>query len=194
MNIASEPRHAPQGEIDVGARLRALRQAHGLSQRELAKRSGMTNGTISLIEQNKVSPAVGSLKRLLDCMGTSLAEFFSIDEAEPRRPFFTADDMVDVSLGRIAYRHFGRNIRGRKLEVVRAFYKPGADSGEIENRPDGEEIGLVLHGQVEVTVEGETRVLGPGDGYYIESGQRTRFRNRTRAECEYICVSTPPGF
>lgn len=39
--------------VDIGKSLQALRKAHGLSQRELAARAGLTNGTISLIEQNK---------------------------------------------------------------------------------------------------------------------------------------------
>jgi transcriptional regulator with XRE-family HTH domain len=47
--------------IDVGAHLRAVRTMYGLSQRELAKRAGVTNGLISLIEQNRVSPSVSSL-------------------------------------------------------------------------------------------------------------------------------------
>ena len=54
--------------MDVGARLRMVRDRFGLSQRELAKRAGVTNGTISLIEQNRVSPSVSSLKKCLrDC-------------------------------------------------------------------------------------------------------------------------------
>ena len=52
--------------IDVGAHLRAVRTMYGLSQRELAKRAGVTNGLISLIEQNRVSPSVSSLKKVLD--------------------------------------------------------------------------------------------------------------------------------
>ncbi len=52
--------------IDVGAHLRAVRTIYGLSQRELAKRAGVTNGLISLIEQNRVSPSVSSLKKVLD--------------------------------------------------------------------------------------------------------------------------------
>jgi transcriptional regulator with XRE-family HTH domain len=39
--------------LDIGERLRSLREEHGLSQRELATRAGLTNGTISLIEKNK---------------------------------------------------------------------------------------------------------------------------------------------
>ena len=65
--------------IDVGARLRSVRTSFGLSQRELARRAGVTNGLISLIEQNRVSPSVSSLKKVLDGVPMSLAEFFTLD-------------------------------------------------------------------------------------------------------------------
>ena len=58
--------------IDVGVHLKAVRQMHGLSQRELAKRAGVTNGTISLIEQNRVSPSVSSLRKVLAGIPLSL--------------------------------------------------------------------------------------------------------------------------
>ena len=65
--------------IEVATRLQYIRKKHGLSQRELAKRAGVTNGTISLIEQNRVSPSVGSLKKLLESIPMSLAEFFTFE-------------------------------------------------------------------------------------------------------------------
>jgi transcriptional regulator with XRE-family HTH domain len=49
--------------MDTGSRLKLVRQRHQLSQRELARRSGVTNATISLIEQNRVSPSVSSLNK-----------------------------------------------------------------------------------------------------------------------------------
>ena len=52
--------------LDIGGRLRFVRARHKLSQRELAKRSGVTNSTISLIESNQMNPSVGALKRILD--------------------------------------------------------------------------------------------------------------------------------
>ena len=64
--------------IDVGARLKHVREVHGLSQRELARRAGVTNGLISLIEQNRVSPSIGSLKEVLDGVPLSLVEFFTL--------------------------------------------------------------------------------------------------------------------
>lgn len=52
--------------MDTGARLKLVRESYKLSQRELARRSGVTNATISLIEQNRVSPSISSLKKLLE--------------------------------------------------------------------------------------------------------------------------------
>ncbi len=52
-------------DIDVGKRLRALRMTQNLSQRQLADLSGVTNGMISLVEQNRTSPSISSLKKIL---------------------------------------------------------------------------------------------------------------------------------
>jgi transcriptional regulator with XRE-family HTH domain len=71
--------------MDVGAHLKAVRQMYGLSQRELAKRAGVTNGLISLIEQNRVSPSVSSLKKVLDGIPMALADFFTLDLRPSRR-------------------------------------------------------------------------------------------------------------
>ena len=74
--------------MDIGGRLRAVRESRGLSQRDLAGRAGLTNGAISLIEQNKSSPSVASLKRLLDAIPMSLSEFFSDVESERGPKYF----------------------------------------------------------------------------------------------------------
>ena len=51
--------------MDLGARLKTIRKRLGLSQRELAKRAGVTNSTISMIEKNTVSPSFSSLLKVL---------------------------------------------------------------------------------------------------------------------------------
>ena len=82
--------------IDVGVHLKAVRQMHGLSQRELAKRAGVTNGTISLIEQNRVSPSVSSLRKVLGGIPMSLGEFFTTDFSGERQVFYRRDELTDL--------------------------------------------------------------------------------------------------
>ncbi|WP_156498718.1 helix-turn-helix domain-containing protein, partial [Oleiphilus sp. HI0079] len=73
--------------MDVGQRLREVRKKTGISQRELAKRAGVTNSTISMIEKNSVSPSVSSLKKVLSGLPMSLMEFFdSEDSAKVETP------------------------------------------------------------------------------------------------------------
>ena len=70
----------------------------------------------------------------------------------------------------------------------------GADTGEVMLRHDSEEGAVVIHGQLEITVGDQRRVLGPGDAYYFDSRLPHRFRNVGDGECEVVSACTPPSF
>jgi len=179
--------------LDVGSRLRYVRMQHGLSQRELAKRSGVTNSTISLIESNQTNPSVGALKRILDGIPIGLSEFFAI-EPEAAKTFYRSDELVEIGKGRISYRQIGDNLFGRTLQILKERYEPGADTGKVPLVHDGEEGGVVLAGRLEVTVDSERKILGPGDAYYFQSRRPHRFRCVGAAACEVVSACTPPTF
>jgi transcriptional regulator with XRE-family HTH domain len=90
--------------IDVGGRLRTVRISFGLSQRALARRAGVTNGLISLIEQNRVSPSVSSLKKVLDGVPMSLAEFFTMDLTVAPQTFFGSEELVELGNEEVSLR------------------------------------------------------------------------------------------
>ena len=183
--------------MDIGEKLRTIRKAHGLSQRELAARAGLTNGTISLIEKNRTSPSVASLKSLLDAIPISMAEFFStIEEAEAPRVFYRKEDFTEVSPqgpGEVALRQLGR-AEHHALQVLHETYPPGADTGPELLSHDGEEAGIVVQGRIEVTVDGEVALLEAGEGYLFDSRLPHRFRNREAAACVIVSACTPPSF
>lgn len=181
-------------EIDIGARLKSVRQRRNLSQRALARQAGVTNATISLIESNQVNPSVGALKRVLDGIPMSLAEFFALELPAPRKAFYKAEELAEVGKGKISYRQVGADLSGRALQILVERYAPGADTGRIMLRHEGEEGGVIIRGRMEVTVAGQVRVLGPGDAYYFESRQPHRFRNIGQEPCELISACTPPSF
>ena len=180
--------------FDVGARLRALRLARGLSQRELAKRAGVSNAIISLIEQNRSSPSVGSLKKVLDGLPLSLAEFFAGEAPASPPVFFRAADLVELAGGAISYRQIGRDLNGRAVQILHERYRPGADTGEAMLHHESEEGGVVVRGRLEVTIDGERQLLGPGDAYYFDSRRPHRFRNVGSEECEVVSACAPPSF
>jgi transcriptional regulator with XRE-family HTH domain len=180
--------------LDVGAHLRAVRTMYGLSQRELAKRAGVTNGLISLIEQNRVSPSVSSLKKVLDGIPMSLAEFFTLDLSASPQVFFKGDELTDLGDRSVSLRLVAARRPNRAMSIMRERYAPGADTGADMLRHQGEEGGVVVRGRIELTIGGECRVLGPGDAYYFTSAIPHRFRNTGNEPCEIISASTPPTF
>lgn len=180
--------------IDLGGRLRHVRTKHKLSQRELAKRAGVTNSTISLIESNTTNPSVGALKRILDGIPIGLSEFFAIAPDRPRKVFYSADELVEIGKGRISFRQVGDNLFGRSLQILKERYEPGASTGKVPLVHAGEEGGIVLAGRLEVTVDDERKILGPGDAYCFDSNRPHRFRCVGPVACEVVSACTPPTF
>lgn len=185
-------------EFDLGARLRQVREAAGLSQRELARRAGVTNGTVSLIEQNRSSPSVASLRRVLQGLPMTLSEFFSQDIPEPEQIFFRPDDLVEIAneanrkaKGAISFLQVGDSSKFG-LQILRETYAPGADTGRSMLQHESSEGGIVVEGRIEVTVGAEKRVLGPGESYLFDSRIPHRFRNPFDEPCLVISACTPP--
>jgi Predicted transcriptional regulators len=180
--------------VDIGNRLRQLRLRAELSQRELARRAGVTNSTISLIESNATNPSVGALKRILDGIPIGLSEFFAFEPERPRKAFYAAEELTEIGKGAISYRQVGDRLHGRSLQILKECYQPGADTGTVPLVHDGEEGGIVLAGRLEITVDGTRKILGPGDAYYFESRRPHRFRCVGPVPCEVISACTPPSF
>ncbi|WP_137391974.1 cupin domain-containing protein [Rhodoligotrophos defluvii] len=178
----------------VGARLAALRTAYGLSQRELARRAGLTNGTISLIEQGTTSPQVASLKKILSVFSISIADFFLLDTEHMNNVFFQKEDLVEIGGDDISFLLVNGHDRNRKLQMVMERYQPGADTGVEMLQHSGEECGIILKGALEVTVGVERRVLKAGEAYYFNSSIPHRFRNVGDEVCEVVSAATPPSF
>lgn len=190
--------------MDIGKRLREVRKKNGLSQRELASRAGMTNGAVSLIEMNKTSPSIASLKRLLDVVPMSLSEFFSsVETLQSPQYFYTAQEFTELApqetgpsgarSKRVSLRQLGDAAR-HTLQVLHETYPPGSDTGPELLHHSGEEAGIVIRGRIEVTVADQVRVLGPGEGYLFSSALPHRFRNPGPEECQIFSACTPPTF
>lgn len=183
-----------EDEIDVGLQLRELRLSRQISQRELAKRAGVPNATISLIESNKLNPSVGTLKRVLEGIPISMSEFFSLPGGSRRKYLFKSSELVEIGTGAISFRQVGQNLRGRSLQILHERYEPGADTGSVMLSHAGEEGGIIISGKLELSVEHQRQILGPGDGYSFPSYLPHRFRNAGDEPCVLVSACTPPSF
>lgn len=181
-------------EQAIGYRLKKLRLRHQLSQRQLARQSGVANATISQIEAGKLNPTVSMLKKVLDGIPLRLSEFFSDEPETPDRVFFRADELTEIADGGVSYRQVGANLHDKAIQFIKECYQPGAGTGRHEITHEGEECGLILKGRLQVTVGDQTTVLRTGDAYYFRSSRPHSFVNSGSEPCELISACTPPSF
>ena len=213
---ATGKRGRPNGRHAVvsplGERLRTERDRLGLSLRELARRLEVSPSLVSQIETGKIQPSVRTLYAMVSELGVSLDLLFAADEqeGEPAGADLRADDTsqrrerATVGQGRVQ-RAAGRRVieleagvqwerlttwNDRDVDFLYAIYEVGGASspeGKLV-RHNGREFGIVISGQLGVTVGFEEHVLGPGDSISFESTIPHRLHNDGDAVVNAIWV------
>lgn len=177
-----------------GKRLAELRQQSGLSQRRVAELSGLTHGAISTIEQDKVSPAVSTLQKLLKVYGLSLSEFFAEKrQSEEPKVVIEAEELIDIGGQGVSLRLIHNGNARRTLAMLLETYAPGATTGE-KIRHQGEETGTLLEGEIVLTINGQSYPLHAGQSYVIDTGNPHSFTNVSGRPCRIISAHTPATF
>ncbi|WP_421144773.1 MULTISPECIES: HTH-type transcriptional regulator PuuR [Aeromonas] len=178
----------------MGERLAATRRRLGLSQRRVAELSGLTHGAICMIEQDKVSPSVATLQKLLSVYELPLSRFFAEEEvASTPSVVIRAEQLIELGSQGVSMKlvHNGNN--RRQLGFMLETYAPGTDTGGQVTHL-GEEVGTVLEGSVILTVAGQTYQLSAGDSYVIDTGEPHSFSNPSGQVCRIVSAHTPANF
>jgi transcriptional regulator with XRE-family HTH domain len=180
-------------EVDVAGSVRAARLARGWTQRDLARRCGLSHTAIAKVERGEMSPTIASLQKIADSLDLSVTALISQGGGGREGHFFARGDLTVVDLGAHTIRQVGRNLSRHAMQMQEDTYAPGADTGDGMLSHAGEEAGIVIRGTLEVTVGDEVRVLGPGEAYLFESRLPHRFRNAGDETCVVVAAATPPS-
>lgn len=178
----------------IGEKLKTIRNKFGLSQRQLAEQAGLTHGTISHIERDKISPSIGTLRQILDGIPMTLSDFFSEHHKGEPDFFYTRDELLEVGSGGVSLLQIGKNLNGLPLQILMERYPPGSETASTPYRcRSGEEGGFVIEGEIELTVNGHTRILKPSEGYLFPSHLEHNMRNTGEVDCVIVSACTPPA-
>ena len=105
---------------------------------------------------------------------------------------FRADELPNVGTRDIQYRLVAASRRDRKMSILSETYEPNTDTGEDLLSHSGEEGGVIVEGELELTVAGKTWLLGLGDAYYFDSRLPHRFRNTGQVPARIVSANSPP--
>ena len=179
--------------VDIGSRIRSKRQEMGLSLRDLAERTELTPSFLSQIERNRVSPSLNSLHRIARALGVPL--FYLLTDEEQTERVVRRDERIRILPPRsnLVYELLTPQ-SGLPMEVF--IVQPEGREENIAtsfNNPT-EECIYVLEGTLEVELEDQMYLLGPGDSIYFEGPRLRRLTPRGDHTVRFISAITPPIF
>lgn len=181
--------------VDLGQRLKALREERGTSQQRLSELAGVTKSFVSQVERGKVMPSIATVRRLAKALGFSLARLFAeLREEHPEdRIVVRAERRPELQLaGRSVELFLLAPDASRSMEPVLNLLKPGESTCDEPMAHEGEEWLYLLKGTARLTLGPEQIVLGAGDTAYFDSTVPHRVTNIGDSILEIIWVVTPP--
>lgn len=177
--------------MELGTKLRDMRQQKNLTQEELADRCELTKGYISQLENDLTSPSIATLIDLLNALGSNLSDFFH-EEAE-EKIVFTESEYIEKQSDGMKLEWVIPNAQKNMMEPVLVELEAGADT-RTDFPHEGEEFGYVLEGRISVEKAGKRHNLKKGESFYYTANKEHRIVNIGKSKARFLWISTPPNF
>lgn len=180
--------------MNIGEKLKHLRQQRSLTQEEMADRCELSKGFISQVERELASPSIATLTDMLECLGVTLQEFFTDRQSE--KVTFSQDDMFvkedpETLKGEITW--LVPSAQKNRMEPILVTLGAGGVTQEVPPH-EGEEFGLVLSGTVALRIGDKTHRLRAGESFCIHPAASHSLENRGKRPAKVVWISTPPNF
>lgn len=177
--------------MDIGTKLKELRVLKGLTQEELADRAELSKGFISQLERDLTSPSIATLMDILQCLGTSIGEFFT--ETPEEQIVFGKGDYFAKYERELKHeiRWIIPNAQKNMMEPILLTLEAGGETYP-DNPHEGEEFGYVMQGSVSIHIGNKTYKAKKGESFYFISDKKHHLSSKAGATL--IWVSSPPSF
>jgi|SRR5215207_7183323 len=174
--------------INIGERLRELREARNISMRALAAKSGLSANALSMIERGKASPSVSTLYKLAEALGISITSFFGSDTQRTQIVFLKSDERTRMSFTRGVFEGLGGERFVGRVEPFMLTLENSANSGPRSMSHTGHEFVFCLRGELEYQVERQIYHLESGDSLLFAAHLKHKWKNRGRNVATAIII------
>ena len=178
--------------MNIGERILNLRQSSNLTQEELAERANLTKGFISQIERDLTSISLDSLIQILGALDENISDFFQ--ETTQAKIIYREKDRVAIEKEKIhKFELLVPGSTNRRLEPILLTLRKG-ESTPKEKPHEGEELGYVLRGRVNLRFGREILKLKRGECFYLSAEKEHWLHNTGSKEAVILWISSPPSF
>jgi transcriptional regulator with XRE-family HTH domain len=184
-------------ELQLGPRLRALRESRDWSIQRLAREAGVSPATIFKIEKDRMVPSITVLLKLSRALDYPVAEILDEKQAAPQRRDFAVFRRKDRPRFRftefpVTIERLVGGLSDRQLEAGIYVVDKGGTSLRDSLTHPGEKIYFVVSGKVKVDLDGQTHVLEEGDAVHLKGSVPHRWENAADGPSRMMFVMTPP--
>lgn len=177
--------------MNIGHKVKQLRNQKNLTLEELASRCELTKGFLSQLERNLTSPSIETLGDILEALGSSFSEFFK-DEKQEQFLFQSKDFFTDERDACIVH-WIVPNTQKNDMEPILMELPAGGKSFEVTPHA-GEEFAYVLEGIVTLIIADKKFTVRKGETFYLRGKEFHYLRNDYKTTAKILWVSTPPLF
>jgi len=174
--------------VNIGERLRELREARNISMRTLAARSGLSANALSMIERGRASPSVSTLYKLADALGISITTFFASASERKQVVFLKSDSRTRMSFNRGVFEGLGGEQFLGRVEPFMLTLENSANSGPRSMTHTGHEFVFCLRGELEYQVERQIFHLEAGDSLLFAAHLKHKWKNPGRNVATAIII------
>jgi len=177
-------------KLEIGKKIKTLRQASELTQSELAARARLTKGFISQLEHDQTSISLDSFLDILDVLGVTMAEFFG-DGRDTRRVFSPKERIFVTEREVDRFEILVPGSTNNMMDPIMVVLAPG-EKLEKEEPHAGEEFGYVLNGTMTLIIGKKIYKVPPRHCFYFEADEAHQFVNRGKVKVNLLWVASPP--
>jgi transcriptional regulator with XRE-family HTH domain len=178
-------------KLIVGLKIRELRNQHRFSLRILAERSGLNINTLSLIENGKSSPSVGTLQQLARAMDVPITAFFESEPISKQIVFTGHDHRPGATFNNAYMQNLGKDLADNAVQPFIVTLDQGAGSGERLIVHTGHEFVYCMNGRVNYVIDHKEYSLAPGDSIVFEAHLPHQWKNTGDGQSQIILVLYP---
>jgi transcriptional regulator with XRE-family HTH domain len=189
-DAATDPAPFDDDAVQIGQRLRALRNERNLTILELAAKAGLSAGIISQIERGNSNPSISTLHKLRGALGVNLWAFLEREARSEGEPAFVRrrEDRPRFVVGPgLLTKELLSPKDNNQLRFMILTLPPGATSDDVLTGP-GDKAGYVLSGRVELTVGNVAAEIREGDSFQFESSIPHHLVNRSSEEAKLVWI------
>src|SRR6478672_10382831 len=154
--------------VELGERLRAIRQVRRRTLKEIAGAAGISESFLSQLERGRTNATIATLQRLATALGIDVSDLFGAQSPRPRVQRRAARDFV--AWGLLGRKALLTPKPFHSLEIVVARFEPGGSTGdEPYSHGDSEEVLIVVEGRVHLQLGQDVFEVAAGDSVHYES-------------------------